>query len=188
MESHWRNLVDAIQSPVGLFRRLREKPAAVQGVVVAVVAQALFSLGPQEAAPMPGFEEVPTLGPVGDAVIGAIGFFIGIGAVHLVARWLGGRAGFPAALSALGLASTPLLLYAPLYVVAAITGLGGLAVLGMVALGLWSVVLDVLAVRETYGVSTGRAIAALLLSGFVIVLAVVVLFLIFGLLAVFIAL
>lgn len=188
MESQWRNLVDAIQAPVELFRRLRERPAAVQGVVVAVVAQALLSLGPQGATPLSGFEDAPRLGPVGDAVIGAVSFLIGIGAVHLVARWLGGRASFSAALSTLGLASTPLLLYAPVYVVAALTGLAGLALLAMFGLGIWSIVLDVLAVRETYGVSTGRAIAALLLSGFVIVLAAVVLALVFGILAVILAL
>ena len=96
------------------------------------------------------------------------------GVLFLVARLLGGRGPFSSLLSTFAFASIPLLIMAP---VSAVLNLGGsvLAVSmirGLLSFGagIWVFVLQVLAIRESFSFSTGRAIAVLLIPFAVIVL------------------
>ena len=173
MSMFWPNLVDALQSPVELFRRLREHPAVLQGILVATVGQMLFALGPGAVTEIPGMEGAAVFHPAADVVLTVLGYLVYVIALHATARALGGDGRLAAGVSALGLASAPFLLYAPIHVAATLAGVPLLASIGFVGLSLWGLVLDILAVRETYGFSTGRAIGAMFLSFLVLAVMVV---------------
>lgn len=96
------------------------------------------------------------------------------GILYLVGRLLGGRGPFSGLLSTFAFASVPLLIMAP---VTAVLNLGGSAMAigllrGLVgtAAGIWVFVLQVLAIRESLTLSTGRAIAVFLIPFAVVLL------------------
>lgn len=111
----------------------------------------------------------------GSALIGSpLLLIIETGVFYLVGRLLGGRGSFSGLLSTSAFASVPLLIMAP---VTAVLNLGGSAfainlIQGLVgiATGIWILVLQVLAIRESLALSTGRAIAVMLIPFAVLVL------------------
>ncbi|CCF82936.1 membrane hypothetical protein [Nitrolancea hollandica Lb] len=100
-------------------------------------------------------------------VITPLILIIETGILYLVGRLLGGQGPFSGLLSTFAFASVPLLIMAPL---TAVLNLGGSALaiglirglVGTVA-GIWVLVLQVLAIRESLTLSTGRAIAVFLI-------------------------
>lgn len=100
-------------------------------------------------------------------VITPLALILETGVLYLIGRLLGGRGHFSGLLSTFAFASVPLLIMAP---VTAVMNLGG-SVLGIgliqgllgTAAGIWVLVLQVLAIRESLTLSTGRAIAVLLI-------------------------
>jgi hypothetical protein len=99
-------------------------------------------------------------------IIGDLVFlFIGAAWLHLWVYPVGGRNGYRETLKAIAFGETPALL------------LGWIPLFGILA-GIWSVVLSILGVRELHGISTGRALGA-------VILAVIVPLLILGVLAAF---
>lgn len=154
-----RTLVDTLVSPIAVFRRLRESPQVALGLVTAAVGQAVVALGTGQMEtyrPMDLPLESP--GPVGGLVLALFVFLLTVCVLHGSAQLMRGRGSFSAAISALGLASLPLVLFAPVFVFATLTGLAALSVTVKTLLGLWSVVLNVVAVREVYQISTARAL------------------------------
>lgn len=104
-------------------------------------------------------------------------------ALYVAAYFLGGRGKFASVWAATGFALTPQLLVAPLTAVNEVLGvlgagwqLFGWILLLPVTIGafIWSVVLSVIAVRETMGLSTGRAIGSVAIL-FAVILMIVVL-------------
>ena len=93
-------------------------------------------------------------------LVAIAGVFYGVG------RLFGGHGQFTALLSTLAFASVPGLLLAPL---TALLNLGGavllltVGLLSSVCFGIWIVVLQVLGIRESLALSTGRAVATLLI-------------------------
>lgn len=85
------------------------------------------------------------------------GIFYGIG------RLLGGRGPFSGLLSTQAFASVPSILLAPLTAVLNLVGLS--VVVGLLGFGfaIWTLVLTVLGIRESLALSTGRAVATLLI-------------------------
>jgi hypothetical protein len=85
-------------------------------------------------------------------IIGSVVFlFIGSAWLHLWVYVFGGRNGYRETLKALAFGDTPALL------------LGWIPMIGILA-GIWALVLSFLGVRELHGISTGRALGAVLVA------------------------
>lgn len=95
--------------------------------------------------------------PVVVGLVLVILFFQGLWQ-HIWVKLVGGRGGFDQTLNTVAYASTPTLLF------------GWVPVFGVLA-GLWSLALAVLGLRELHDITIGRAIAAVLLGAFVILVA-----------------
>lgn len=80
-----------------------------------------------------------------------IGMFISSAILHIFVYFLGGRNGFDQTAKAVIYSYTPAVL------------LGWIPILGLIG-GIWSLVLEILAVRELHEISTGRAVLAVILA------------------------
>jgi hypothetical protein len=95
-------------------------------------------------------------------VFGIIGSFIGGAIFHIFVYLVGGRKGLTQTIKAVMYGSTPGLLF------------GWIPVIGMIA-GIWSLVLEVLGVRQLHELTTGKAILALVIMLVVIVILTIIL-------------
>lgn len=93
-------------------------------------------------------------------IAGLIGIFISGIILHIFVYIVGGRRGLDQTLKTVLYASTPELL------------LGWIPIIG-IFVGIWSLILEILGIRELHEISTGRAILAVLLPIVVIVILVV---------------
>jgi len=82
------------------------------------------------------------------------------GVIFGVARLLGAKGSFSSLLSLLALANVPSLFMAPLALLSFVPGIaaGALYGLGSLVLTIWVVILNIIAVRETFQVTSGRAL------------------------------
>lgn len=175
MEHYLRMLIDALIEPVGLFRRLRMQPLPLFALIVAGVSQlALTPLNAETVRFQGQFQgqfEVPAgVVSIGSGIGQLLIFFVLVLCIHAAARILGGTGSLSGVISGLGMAMTPALLAAPIYVLSAVTGLSALSMLSVPLLTLWSFVLDVLAVREVHQLTTGRAFFSILMAVFILLL------------------
>jgi len=108
------------------------------------------------------------------------------GVLLLCGRLLGGRGPYSAVLATQGYAGVPTILQAPLAALLALGGPGLAAVSSLLSavFGIWTLVLQVIGLRRSLGLSTGRATAAILLP----IVAIVVLTVVVAVLVVFAAL
>ena len=161
-----------LMDPVRSFGAVREKTVsnslpyyiiilAIGSFLSAIVSVAITSTvlaALQEASAKLGLA-LPVLTGVGIIaitlffiVLGIIGVFI-VGAwLHLFVYLLGGRQGYGQTVKALMYGSTPLML------------IGWIPIIGPVIGGIWSLVLDVLGIRELHQISTAQAVAAVALA------------------------
>ncbi|MCL0060027.1 YIP1 family protein [Dehalococcoidia bacterium] len=117
---------------------------------------------------------------VGSLIINIITLVIFTAICHLVASLLGGRGSYSGLFSGFGFASVPGIFVAPLAVIGMLPMVGPLlSVLGNFGVIVWSLVLSILAIRENYLISTGRAILIVL----IVLLLGVILLVLSGLLA-----
>lgn len=177
----------ALFGPVPTFRHVVSRPhlgrAIVVLVVVAVVgaivgtittsrqigagmAEAGFSLSGASFGPA-----VFLIGLVGPFVL----WYLQTAVFYLTGVLLGGRGEVMPLLAALAVASMPQVFTAP----AALLGTAVHEAWGVIlsfAVGIWTIILDALAVRESLHFSTGRAVATLLLplAVFIVLLVVIV--------------
>ncbi len=84
-------------------------------------------------------------------IVALVLLFIGAAWLHLWVYLFGGRKGYRETLKALAFGETPALL------------LGWIPLVGFLA-GIWSLVLSILGVRELHGISTARALGAVILA------------------------
>ncbi len=84
-------------------------------------------------------------------IVSLVLLFIGAAWLHLWVYLFGGRKGYRETLKALAFGETPALL------------LGWIPLVGILA-GIWSLVLSVLGVRELHGITTGRALGAVIIA------------------------
>lgn len=144
-------------------------------VVNLVVALASIGLGDLE---FPGGGELSSAFLAGISILFLIGFpIIGLLTLavltaiwHAVASVLGGKGSYCGLFSGFAFAHLPAIFTAPLALIGLLPGIIGALLfgLGSIALGLWSLVLSILAVRENYAVSTGRAILIYLLPAVIL--------------------
>ena len=120
----------------------------------------------------------------GALVLGPLGLLIGAGIIYLVARMLGGQGPFSGLFSTLAYAAVPTLLVAPITVVLNLLGPALAALSGLLgfAVGIWTIVLYVIAIQESMALTTGRAIAALLIPLVVVVLLICLVAVVIGVL------
>jgi len=100
------------------------------------------------------------------SLVGALGsLFISGSWAHLFVRAFGGRKGYETTIKAFAYGNTPLFLFGWIPFV------GGL-------FSIWALVLNIIGIRQLHGVSTGRAIGAVLLSylALIVIVVLIVLF------------
>lgn len=99
------------------------------------------------------------------SLLGLLGLVIGAAFYHFVAFLLGGRSTYGGMFSAMAFSSLPGIFAAPLALLSVLLGLAGsfLSGLGGFGLGIWTIALLVISIRENYQFSTGRAIVAFLI-------------------------
>lgn len=94
----------------------------------------------------------------------AVGWFLATAVFHLLAGFMGHSGSGTALFAGLGFAALPLAFGATgNFILGSLAGLGSLAALTTVAGLAWSLSLVAVAIRETYGTTTGRATAVLFL-------------------------
>jgi len=88
-------------------------------------------------------------------IFGIIGIFIGGGVIHLGVILFGGKRGYTQTVKALLYSSTPSYLF------------GWIPTIGLI-FGIWAFVLEIFGIKELQDMSTGRAIAAIIIPALII--------------------
>lgn len=175
-------LVDILAAPVDAFRYLSAQLHVGLALVVAVASTLTLSAQPtlfpfaEEAL---GLEtETSFAVPL---IVSLLTFVLVAALYHVVARLLGGRNGFVYILQAVAFSSLPDVLAAPFYVLHRVVDIPGLVSLVSIGTNVWTIILSVIALREVYGFSTARAVAAFLISFVILFMPLVLLFMfVFG--------
>ncbi|MHB1254928.1 MAG: YIP1 family protein [Dethiobacteraceae bacterium] len=172
-------VVGIIVSPVATMRAVNREPSLRLSLTVFLLVMLVVSIGTVLA----DAELAAQLG--GSAVVFAVLMPLAIfilftqaGVCFGAARLLGARGSFANLLSLFALANIPSFFMAPLALVSFVPGIAGgiLHGLGSFVLSTWVMVLAIIAVRETFQVTTGRALLIyglpiLLLVGLVVLVA-----------------
>ncbi len=97
----------------------------------------------------------------GALFVALVSIFITTALLHLFARLFGGSGTYFGLLSSYAFANFPMIINVPILFIAGLTGVMGNVFSGLAGLfiSLWVLVLQVLAVRESHGISTWAAIA-----------------------------
>jgi len=170
VESLQKSRTDAIEPAIKYFAVL----VLINSILSFVVALFLLEAGSyaifKTMAVELGLAVMPLMGVVGGVVYIIIVEFLALFFVFILGGWLhiwvyllGGRKGYIQTVKALIFGSTPCML------------IGWIPFIGTIIGGIWSLVLSILGVRELQEISTGRALAAVVVSG-IIVAALVCLF------------
>jgi hypothetical protein len=93
-------------------------------------------------------------------------------ALHLIARLLGGKGGYWNLFSAYTFASFPLIITAPITVISGFLGNFGSFLSGLTSFGIsiWVLILQVIAVRESHGFSTGMSVLSYIITIVILVI------------------
>jgi len=122
---------------------------------------------------------------LGGMLISVLLLLIYVGVLHLFGRLFGGSGGYWNLFSAYTFASFPGIIGVPITVLGGLLGVVGSILSGLVgfAISIWVIVLQVIALRESHGLSTGMAILAYFITIFILV--IVPIFLVIGLVMAF---
>ncbi|GAC1540668.1 MAG: hypothetical protein NVS2B7_13010 [Herpetosiphon sp.] len=135
-------------------------PVVPSGVLSSPAAQ----LPPQFSELMTKLQAPGIWGPV--AIIGGpLTLLLAATAFYAVGRWLGGRGTYAGLLASLGYAEVPTLLLVPLTVLLRLAGPLGTGLLATLSFGfgIWTLVLQVIGIRESLKLSTAQAAATYLI-------------------------
>jgi len=107
----------------------------------------------------------------GSFLISFIGLFILVAVLHLFGRLFGGNGGYWNLFSAYTFAGFPNIIGVPVMILGGMLGVAGSLISSTVgfALSIWVLVLQVIALRESHGLSTGMSILAFVLTLFLLV-------------------
>jgi hypothetical protein len=132
--------------------------AIISAILVTLLSTAIASLSP--LASLPGFAGLfPAFIFVFLIIAYIVGPFIGGAWLHIFVWLLGGRKGYIQTVKSLMYGSTPSLLLSWIPLV---------SIIGAI----WTVVLEIIGIRELHEISTGRAVAAVIISLVIIVIIV----------------
>ncbi len=189
-------LYGVIARPVGTLNEIaREKPAgwgffiylAVSLLSGAAVTFQQYRYGMVDEAMQ---EFAITIPPVvliiGGFFFTVVSLFVFTLALHLFARLFGGRGGYWNFFSAYTFASFPSIIGVPVSFLAALLGWAGMLLSSLAGFGIsiWVLVLHVIALRESHGLSTGMSVLAYIIT-FVILFAIPVALAIAAIIALF---
>ncbi len=194
-EGFLETAVSVISEPVPTMRRLTASPKTWWAVVLVAVLGLLCGLAAAAQVTSTPPDPRLDLGAGFTVAVMALAALIAPAAlvsflaiwtafVHLSSMLLKGRASYAGLLSGFGFATVPFALAIPFQFIGAVAGVAGIALSYLIslAMAIWSLVLQVIAIRENYGFSTARAVGAFLIPLAVIfVLGVLLLFLFFAL-------
>lgn len=159
--------VGVLARPKSTLRRISQERPIGWAIVVYLVVSLITTVAMTEPEL---FEVLGIADPgmpamfVGSAIIGIVALVLMTAICHLLASVLGAKGSFGGLFSAFGFAALPGIFVAPAEVLGLLPVVGALlSGVGTFGVLVWSLVLTILAVRETYLVSTGRAILILLL-------------------------
>jgi hypothetical protein len=160
-------LIGVLARPISTIRSVCEQRPIGWAIIVYLVVSVVTTVAWVE----PGiFEELglPAIGMpailVGSSIINMVTLVIFTAICHVAAFLLGGKGRYWGLFCGFGFAALPGIFAAPLAVIGLVPVLGAmLSGLGNFGIGVWSLVLTILAIRGNYLVSTGRAILILLL-------------------------
>ena len=158
-------------SPVETFRKVKDEGigSVVKyfvgiALIYSILSAIIFAVASSMVMPFMS-KAMPFAGLAGGALaavifvsslIGSIiALFVGGAIIHAFVYLVGGRKGYTQTVKALGYGSTPGLL------------LGWIPFIGFV-FSIWSLILQILGVRELHEISTGRAVLAVILPGIII--------------------
>ena len=155
---------DVLFRPVQAMRQIswerRVWGGAAAFLLGALVSSGAVFSGLSAAGYSRGFILLLLLYVMGSVVI----WFLGTGALQLFAELFGGRGRGLSLLAALGFAHLPRIFLAPLWLLTMFMPAGPAAMIGMLvllAVSVWVLILEMLAIRETHNFSTGVACAVL---------------------------
>lgn len=164
VESFRKARKTSIGDAIKYFLLLLIVNAILTVIVDLVLASAVLSVINQAMGHM-GMGELFLMGTIG-VVVGAIILvilslillFVVAGWLHLFVYLLGGRKGYVETVKAMIFGSTP-------YMV-----IGWIPVIGLFVGGIWSLILEILGIRELHAISTGRALGAVILAMLILVI------------------
>jgi len=109
-------------------------------------------------------------------LFGIASIFVSTALIHFFARLFGGQGGYWNLFSAYAFAGFPMIIAVPVTFVAGFLGLFGMIISGLVsfALSIWVLVLMILGIRESHGLSTGMSILAYILQFVILIIIPVV--------------
>ncbi|MGE5592875.1 MAG: Yip1 family protein [Betaproteobacteria bacterium] len=164
-------LYGVMVSPVEALRAVAEKKPVGWAFAVVVGAVTLLSCGMLSQANLDALPGVTFEDLLGSVLIGAIvastvGYFIGVGILHLAALLFGGEGTFAGLVAAMGFAQFPALILLPLMVLARVGGpvVAGLSTVASAGIVVWVAALSVISLREAHGMSTRAAIGTCVFS------------------------
>ncbi|MCL0060209.1 YIP1 family protein [Dehalococcoidia bacterium] len=159
--------------PISTIRSICEQRPIGWAIIVVLVVSLVSAVAWIKPGDLEGMG-LPDLGMpailVGSSIVNMVTLVIFTAIYHIAASVLGGRGTYGGLFCGSAFAGLPRIFTAPLAAIGLLPIVGGLlSGLGTFGVGLWPLVLNILAVRENYLVSTGRAILIYLfaLSGFV---------------------
>jgi|GEM_PF-6458127 len=172
MQEALKRIPQVITEPVAAFQALRERPAILVSIVLYLISDAALSLVSYEFDPsgwmgFPDATEPISVEPswtVRGAILNLIGIVIGVALIRLAGKLLGGSGTFQGLFTTSAFALVPTVLQAPAYLLSTALGASDVDMVSYTAVMIWSLVLGVLAIRETERVSTGRAVGILVLA------------------------
>ena len=163
-------LFGVIASPVKTLEEIaRERPVGSALLVALGVSILTLLANFYSGEGVRGFEEIgrefgifidPSIFVFGGIAVVVVMLFITTGLLHLLAKLFRGEGGYWNLFSAYCFAEFPMIISVPVIVLGAFAGIAGNILSGLVAFGLtiWVIVLQVIAVRESHGLSTGAGI------------------------------
>ncbi len=118
---------------------------------------------------------------IGGMLISVLILLVYVGVLHLFGRLFGGSGGYWNLFSAYTFANFPGIIGVPVTVLGGLLGVVGSVLSGLIGFGIsiWVIVLQVIALRESHGLSTGMSILAYLITVFILI--VIPVFLVIGL-------
>ncbi len=111
----------------------------------------------------------------GTMILALFGLFAGTGLLHLIARIFGGSGDFWGFFSAYAIADFPMIFNVPVLLVSTFLGLVGslLSALSSLGLSVWIIVLGVIAIKESHGLSVLASIGTMLVGMVVVIVAAI---------------
>ncbi len=188
-------LLGVITSPVSTLKEVASKKPVWWGLLIYLGISILGSLAAIFDPDLVAIYEEMTrqltftipflLLTLGGMLISVLLLLIYVGVLHLFGRLFGGSGGYWNLFSAYTFASFPGIIGVPITVLGGLLGVVGSILSGLVgfAISIWVIVLQVIALRESHGLSTGMAILAYFITIFILV--IVPIFLVIGLVMAF---